>query len=38
MANFSPGPPQPDEYKPAFAGYIAKVQHVTDVVAELERQ
>jgi hypothetical protein len=38
MANFSPGPPQPDEYKPAFAGYIAKAQHVTDVVAELERQ
>lgn len=38
MPAFTPGAPEPNEYKPAFGGYIAKAQSVTDPVDSLERQ
>jgi hypothetical protein len=38
MSVFIPGTPQPGEYNPAFAGYIAKAISFPDPVEQLERQ
>jgi hypothetical protein len=38
MSAFLPGVPGPDEYKPFFAGYIAKAQSCADPIKKLEEQ
>lgn len=38
MSAFIPGLPQPGEYHPAFAGYVAKAQAFADPVERLNRQ
>jgi hypothetical protein len=38
MTPFIPGAPQPDEYKPHFAGYVAKAAGVADPVQALTEQ
>lgn len=38
MANFIPGVPQPDEYKPHFAGYVSRAIHITDPIQALQDQ
>ena len=38
MTAFVPGVPTPDEYNPAFAGYVRKVETVADPSSALEQQ
>jgi hypothetical protein len=38
MANFIPGVPRPDEYKPYFAGYVSRAVHTTDPIQALQDQ
>ena len=38
MSTFLPGVPEPGEYAPFFAGYVAKVQSCTDPVEKLDQQ